>query len=313
MTFKFRYTDRIVGIFVFVSIFILFSIIMIVILNQKIFERKFRYVSRFEDAYDLKSNQDVYFKGFKIGKIEDFKLNDRDSVDVDFFIFRKFQHLVTRNSVLNKSSNPLTGSKIVLIQNELNADIAPEHSYIPSLDTDEGKLLVAQGAVKKQADKISDIINTVDEILKSVNSDNNAGSNSVARILVNTADTIGKLKDEMDRFDIILGNFQTLSGEMKNPDNLVRRLLDPDGEVMFNSINKSLDSLTRVMDNLETFSVFIDKQTGQIESLMVETKSTMKELRDVLEGLKNNPLIKGGITDKKEQEKVKESIREKDF
>jgi phospholipid/cholesterol/gamma-HCH transport system substrate-binding protein len=313
MTFKFRHTDKIVGAFVLGSIFILFGILVVIILNQKLFEKKYNYNTIFEDAYDLKINQDIYFKGFKIGKISEFVLNEDDRVKVNFFVYKKYQYILTMDSALNKTTNPLTGSKIVLIQNEFSKEIAPENSYLPSLDTDEGKLLVQRGALKKQADKISDIMNSVDEILSSINNDNNAGSNSVARILVNTADTIGKLKNEMDRFDQILSNFQELSGEMKNPDNMVRRLLDPNGTVMFNSITKSLDNLVLLTENLNNFSLFVNKQSTQIESLLVESKSTMMELRDVLEGIKNNPLIKGGITDKKDQEKVKESIREKDF
>jgi len=67
------------------------------------------------------------------------------------------------------------------------------------------------------------------------------------------------------------------------------------------------------MGQLLTFTQFINGQSNDIETLLLQSKDTMKELNDVIEGIKNNPLIRGGITDKKSQVPVKENIRDKDF
>jgi phospholipid/cholesterol/gamma-HCH transport system substrate-binding protein len=341
MKLRFKYTDKIVGIFVFASLLLLLSIVFLIILNQKLFIKKYEFTSKFDDASDIKVNQDIYFKGFKIGKISNVSLNEKNEVDVDFFVYEQYYGRMKKDSVLNKSSNPITGGKIVLIQNENGKELSKEHSYIPSLDTDEGQALLQRGIISKQADTVSNlfdqvgsILGTVDDLLKSINTDQNPDKNSIARILVNTADSVQMVKKELGRVDgivdqvpqmitkvddsmtkvnEILENFKELSAEMKNPDGMVRRLIDPNGEVMFNSIEKSLNSLTEIMDELSKFTFFINGEQKQIETLLIESKNTMKDARDVIEGIKNNPLIKGGITDKKVQEKVKESIREKDF
>jgi phospholipid/cholesterol/gamma-HCH transport system substrate-binding protein len=355
MKLRFKYTDKIVGIFVFASILLLLAIIFLIILNQKLFIKKYDFTSKFDDASDVKVNQDIFFKGFKIGKISDVNLNEKNEVEVKFFIYEDFHDRIKKDSVLNKASNPITGGKIVLIQNETTKELAKDHSYIPSLDTDEGQALLQKGIVSKQSDTVSNlfdqvgsILGTVDDLLKSINTDQNPDKNSIARILVNTADSVqlvkkelgkvdsivdqvpgmmdkvpvmmenvdgslAKVNDSMTKVNEILDNFKELSSEMKNPDGMVRRLIDPNGEVMFNSIEKSLNSLTEIMDELSKFTFFINGEQKQIETLLIESKNTMKDARDVIEGIKNNPLIKGGITDKKTQEKVKESVREKDF
>ncbi len=313
MNFKFRYTDKIVGVFVISSLIFLFGIIMLIIFNQKIFTKKYTFKTQFEDANGLKLNQDIIFKGFKIGKIKKISLNMNNLVDVDFYIYSKYIDRIKENSVLNKASNPITGSKIVFIQNEVNNKIAEEFSFIPSLDTPEGELLLAMGEVEKQADSISNIFNTIEELLNSINSDGNAGDNSIARILVNTADIVESIKGELKHIDSILYNFKQFSGKMKTPDGLIQRMLDPDGELMFNSIKSSLDNLEIMMEELSVFSKFINSQSKQIETMLIEGKITMTEAQDVIEGIKNNPLIKAGIQEKKEQEIVRESIRDRDF
>ncbi|HOV13222.1 MAG TPA: hypothetical protein PK771_02970, partial [Spirochaetota bacterium] len=223
------------------------------------------------------------------------------------------------DSVFSKVSNPITGGKIILIQNEISIARANDNSLIPSLDMKEGQDLVKKGAIKKESDKISGIIDrvdsilfTVDDLLKSINDDNNASKNSIARILVNAADTIVESKKQLQKVGQILDNFENLSYQMREPDGMIKRLIDPDGEFMFNSIQKSLNSLSIMMEELTKFSGFINGQSRQIETLLIESKNTMKEAQDVIEGIKNNPLIKGGITEKKEQEKIKDSVRDKD-
>ena len=144
---------------------------------------------------------------------------------------------------------------------------AEDNSFKVSLDTKEGQAQVKKGVIKKEADKISGIIDkvdsilsTVDDLLKSINSDNNASQNSIARILVNTGDTIEEFKKQMKTVESILNgvnitvdNFKNLSYEMKEPDGMVKRLLDPSGEFMFNSLQKSLNSLSIMMDELSNF------------------------------------------------------------
>ncbi len=381
MRLKLKYADKIVGAFMFTAFFIFFGLIILILVNQKIFIKKYNFRTRFDNRIGLNLNQDIFYKGFKIGKITKYTLNElpdnvdydyfenyflynvetlssdqkdtefvmsnyykdprngkfrlkkglpnidrirllvifenigyTGSVDAEFVIFGKYLNFVRRDSVLLKALNPITsGATVTLIPNMINRELTSEWGYIYSLDTKEGQLVEKRGEIKKQSDSISNIITSVDELLSSINSDRNADQNSVARILVNTADSVEILKDQMTKFNTILDNFQELSYQMKNPDGMVKRLVDPDGTYMFNSIQTSLNNLTNILAELDDFSKFLNGESTQIETLLYQSKSTLKEAKDVLEGIKNNPLIKGGIPQKKEQDPIKDNKRERDF
>jgi phospholipid/cholesterol/gamma-HCH transport system substrate-binding protein len=314
MNFKFKYTDKIAGVFVLLSLVIFITSMLFIIMNQRWFERKYTFRTQFADAAGLKTNQDIFFKGFKIGKIKNFNLNRNNNIDAEFFVYERYIDKINEYSVLNKSVNPLTGgSTISYTANLTHNRIADEYSFIPSLDFDEGKLLLAFGEVEKKADAISNIVGELEQIVKSVNSDHNPEAGSIARILVNTADIVESVKGEMKNIDRILFNAKLLSEKIKSPDGLVQRLIDPTGDIMFNSIKGSLDNLQLIMADLAVFSKMLNKSSGQIETLLLESNQTIKSTNDVLEGLKNNPLLKGGIQEKKEQEVVKDSIRDRDF
>ncbi|HOJ63974.1 MAG TPA: hypothetical protein PLE45_06090 [Spirochaetota bacterium] len=386
MKFKLKHADKIVGLFLLVCIVILFLSIILVIYNQKIFIKKVYFTSRFNDKIGLKINQDIFFKGFVIGKIVNYRLNSvpkkmatfdfeyhilakitkkyenyslildfvnskyhyenkhyllekniskedyikllkifenigfANSVEIDFFIYEPYINIIKENSVLHKASNPLSGATILLIPNSYSENIAKPGSFVPSLDIEEGIALLSKGEIKKQADVISNIIKSVEDILASINSDRNADQNSIARILVNTADSIEILKRELLKFENVINNFnditynfKSLSIELKDPDGMAKRLIDPEGDIMFNSIQKSLNSLSEMMDQLAKFSYFVNSQSKQIEMLLNQSRNTIKETQDVIEGIKNNPLIKGGITEKKSEETLQKTVREKDF
>ncbi len=317
MKFLFKYADKISGAFILVSLFLFFGAIILILINQKVFIKKVYFNTRFEDSRGLKKNTEINFNGFIIGKVEDYRLNDKDTVDVDFFIYETYINRFTINSVLNKSVSPLSGSTVEFLKNDTTHELYQEFSFVPSLDTKEGKLIMASGAVKKKADAISNIISQVDELLSTLNSDNNQNNTAIGRILLNTADTMGLLKNTVDKvnqemitFGQILSNFEALSYDMKDADGLAQRLVDPTGEYMFNSLQLTLKDLSKITDDLQSFTGFLTGQTKQIETVLMESKIAMQQAQDVMEGIKNNPLIKGGIPVQKGQTVINQNLRE---
>jgi phospholipid/cholesterol/gamma-HCH transport system substrate-binding protein len=310
MNFKFKHTDRIVGLFILISLFLFFLSIFLIVFNQNIFTKKIYFKTQFQDADGLKINKDIMFKGFKIGRIKNFNLNNDNLVNVDFYIYSKYKDKVKLHSVINKSSNPLTGSTILLLPSIKTNEIEKEHSFIPSMDSKEGQMLAALGEIEKKADSITNIINNIDTFLASLNKDNNASDNSIARILVNSADIVESIRGQMNTINGIFANLKVLSNNIKNPDGLAQRILDPGSD----SIKNSLDNLEIIMQELSTFSKFLNSQSDQIESILVEGKNTMQDAQDVIESIKSNPLIRGGLpSNKKDTTTIKESIRDRDF
>ncbi len=313
----FKYTDKIVGAFIILSWFIFFGAIILILINQKVFIKKYHYNTIFEDSKGLRKQSEILFQGFVIGKITDYRLNDEDTVDVDFYIYENYIDRFTLSSVMSKSTSPIAGSIIEFLKNDTTDDIYPEFSFVPSLDTPQGKLIMASGLIKKKSDSISHIITQVDMLLTSLNTDHNESDSAIARTLVNTADTMEILKREMYTFGEILDNFKNLSYQMREADGLVQRLVDPTGEYMFNSLQESLgdlnlitENLTLMSNDLKSFTTFINGQQREIDSVIQESREAMRQATELIEGIKNNPLIKGGVPVRNEQEVIKQNIRE---
>ena len=273
MKLSFRHTDKIVGAFLLIAIFVLMLSIIFVLINQKTFTKKHYYSTVFYDRVGLKIDTDIIYNGFAIGKIKKLTLNEEDMVVVDFYIYEKYFSRITEGSVLNRVNNPLSGSTVYFIRNRDSEVIIPAGNSIPSLDMPDGIALLNAGVIKPRVDAISNILVNVDRLLMSLNSDHNAEANAISRILVNSADIVEKLKVDMYAVSEMLDNFKTLSFNMREAEGLVQRLVDPEGELMFNSLQKSLNELAVTMEEaISSFSGFVNNKQTEIESLMLDSK-----------------------------------------
>lgn len=325
MKFTFKYLDKVVGVFVFVSIIILTGVTFILLNDTfRFFREDSFYYANFNDARGL-SNADVVYKGFNIGKIKQTTIfedesNNQTYARATILIYEEFKNKVVVNSVFNKSTSPLGGTTIEFIPNKQRSELIPEYNDILTLDSKEGKQLLEMGLIEAKEDSLTGILKNIDEILQSLNDDKNPEANSIARILVNVADITEQINKDLlivenilYSTDGIFDNIEDLSEEISNPDNLVGRLVDPEGKIIFEPINRSLESLADALSELNELSQFLNAQSGDIETILLEGKNTLQEAQDVMEGLKNNPLLRGGISEKPEQETMKETIRDRDF
>jgi phospholipid/cholesterol/gamma-HCH transport system substrate-binding protein len=88
-----------------------------------------------------------------------------------------------------------------------------------------------------------------------------------------------------------------------DPTGLVPRLIDPKGSLksflddnnaVYDEVIRMIKSLGAVVGELESFAHFVSYSTPQISSVLDQAEN-------VLEGLSNNPLLRGGINQEKQQ------------
>ena len=198
---------------------------------------------------------------------------------------------------------------------------------------------------------IDNINRTVINVNKTVTTLNNAlvGNNepelgkivggvdsTVTNVKLTTADvnkTVAIVKDELpglvaktdsvlDSLKSIGSNLDQTTAAMRDPTGLVPKLLDPKGSlktllddngVLFARVDSMLAETDKTIKNVESMTNTLNSSMPEVTSLIAEGKTTVKEAQDVLEGLKNNPLIRGGITEKKAQEAPQMGFRDEDF
>jgi phospholipid/cholesterol/gamma-HCH transport system substrate-binding protein len=141
---------------------------------------------------------------------------------------------------------------------------------------------------------------------------------------------VGQVDDLMDRIDVLIAsvnrvveNLETTTAAMRDPTGLVPRLLDPKGSlrsflddknVLYDRIATSVSDLEQTIKNIQDMTASLNSQMPSIAVAIDETKTAIKQAQDVLESLKNNPLLKGGVPERTDQgQGLNQGLREGNF
>jgi phospholipid/cholesterol/gamma-HCH transport system substrate-binding protein len=340
MRFRVRFAHQIVGIFVLLAILAVVTILILLGINQRWFAKDYYYWSVFKSAGGLSVGMPIRLKGFEIGKISTISLTKDNLVEIEFFIMDTYYDKVLPNSVLELSSNPLgLGGGMSFHPGKGPAEPLPEFSYIPSMDLEEGKQLVKNELVDRPIgeDPIGEVISslgpilvqldsTLESIEKMVQSLNDSitgvGPGPLTGVIVELETTAGQINRVLDELELAAANINRLTEGMTDPTGLAKKLLDPKGSVatfldddnqLYDQIVQSVEDLNRIIDELARFVAFVNTTQPQISGILEKGKTTLDQGRDVLEAVKNNPLIRGGVPEQLQQPTTFQSFRDKDF
>lgn len=152
---------------------------------------------------------------------------------------------------------------------------------------------------------------------------------TVARVNTVIDDTALQFNGLLTDVEAITANLEQTTAVLTDPTGLVTTLLDPKGSIatLLNDDNRLFDEIGGVIDSLETsiaslndnldqvaeFTGYLNTTQPQISSLLEEGRATLDSGQDVLEGLRNNPLLRGGIPEAREQPTTFRGIRDEEF
>ena len=357
MKLRIRFAEQVVGAFVLLAILGVGAILVSIGINQHWFARNYYFVSRFASADGLSTGMPITLKGFEIGKIGRITLNPRNEVDVVFSVQDTYYDRVHRHSVLELATSPIgLGVSLKFHAGKDRGPPLPEGSFIPSLDSEEGRRNVEDGLVDipKGEDVLGSVISKLNPILDETRSTiteirHMAGTLDLAlsgrggplgdmvmgvsatpqkvnraiddvNVKVNTlldrltvvsanleeitAKTSGVIGDLSTNLDAISRNVKDMTADLKNTQGLAKRLLDPKGsmDTFLNDQNKLYDQVENTIRNadeivaqLKSFMEFVNGTRPQISSVLEKGNNALDEGKDVLEAVKNNPLLRGGV------------------
>lgn len=303
MKFRIKYADQVVG---FLSIFALAALIFIIFLigsTQKWFVPKHNYYTVIPTA-SISEGKAITYKGFEIGKIKSLTLNENDKVTVNFYISDEYIEKVTQNSIIEIAVSPIgLGSTVVFYPGNSTVRQA-ENTFIPERSSDEGKALIKNKKVSivEQTDSINTIISTatsllgdVDQLVKQLN-----------LALEGSEDT--PLTTTITELNAILANIADITSSAEG---LIPRLLEDENSR--GAIGEMLTKLDLSMSDLNAISASLDSNMPGVAILISQVQTLLNQAQDVMEGLKNNPLIKNGISAKPETESATPKLREDNF
>ncbi|WP_455382347.1 MlaD family protein [Salinispira pacifica] len=204
--------------------------------------------------------------------------------------------------------------------------------------TEEDMVTNLMGQVGPLVTKVNDllastqsVLTTVDGALKGTdtgplgatlaNVDSLVGgmSRSVATL---NAKTLGNVNEMVANLATISSNMAILSEELKTTRGLVPRLLDAKGSIatllddqnrLFDRIDSIMASLQATAADVKQLADFLKGSTPQLSTMLDQTQKALSTGQDVLTGVKNNPLIRGGIPKNVPQPPTFRSYRDDQF
>jgi phospholipid/cholesterol/gamma-HCH transport system substrate-binding protein len=334
MKFKIKYADQIVGACVIMAFVFLIAVIFMLGSKQRWFAKDYEFRTSFDTATGISVGMPLLYKGFTIGKIKSLSLNVKNEVDVEFSVYDTYYDRAKEGSLVELIVSPIGLGNQFLFHPGSGAKLIPGKSFIPRADTPEGRALIDAGLVTipKRDDTVSNLIAQVNPLLTNLNGTleevngalRGTGKGPLSKTLNNVSGITGTLdadlpgiladiKNVTDNVNAIATNLKALSASLnENPNGPIPALIDPDGS-MFKNLESTFSSLAGTLDNIEGSSALLKSEMPQIGRLIEDLRVAIVNAQDVLESLKNNPLLKNGVPQRVQTDSSGTNSRNIDF
>nr|MEE4267938.1 MlaD family protein [Candidatus Krumholzibacteria bacterium] len=317
-----RHSDKVVGVFFLVGTLFLVGALTFVGVNKRWFQRDLEYLSYFDTANGLSTGLALEYRGFAIGRVKSLHLGDGDQVQVVFSVFHEYADRIVEGSVVELAVQPLGfGSNLFFYPGTGGGPSLPPGSTIVSTDLPLGRQLVIEGKVDRpqRRDEVATLIaslppllgqveglvRNLDKVLVHVDQELMGGTAEPGDGLLATVDaTVQEFGDLARRFetlslglDPMLESLTALAQQLEDPHGLIPTLMGNEGSAaqFFQDNAQLYQGLLSTMAELQEMMIFLKGTTPDLSILLDETTSMLVESEQVLQGLKNNPLLRGGI------------------
>ncbi len=309
MKFKIRYSDQIVGFFSLLAIVMLLVFVFMLGAKQNWFVKKNMYYTYFSSGSGFAVGMDVTYKGFAIGKIKEVRLEGSE-VRVDYYILGDYAGYVKENSLVELITSPIGLGSSFVFHPGLGPGLIESGSEIFRIDSVFAReiikdkkihLEIQEDSIGVLMKKVSAILDNVNILLYNINGAiSGRGETPVTKIVANISE--------------ITKNLSLLTEAMNSSDGAVPELLGPE---LTESLDNLLKNVSMISDEISSITENADSMVmnaaPEIDSMLLQLNSTLMEAQDVLTGVKNNPLIRGGVPDRKNGKASTNIIRSEDF
>lgn len=317
MKFKIRHADQIVGFFSIVAVVALLVLIFAIGSSQKWFVKKNVYRTQFLSGSSLKVGMDLTYKGFSIGKIKSIALKNY-IVEVEFYILNDYIGYVRENSLVELVVSPIGLGGQFLLHPGFSKEMLPPGSMIYSTESPQGRKIIDEKKcfVINSTDSIGVLLSKVSTLIENLNKITGDLSYALSgqKSMFNASRQETKVEQLFANITEITKNLSDLTKGLSNPTGIVPLVMGEEFEMKISEILNSVAILAESLEGTGTKAEsIIDQNSPQIESILAQLDSLMIQLQDVMEGVKNNPLIRKGVPSHKNENAAPINLRDGEF
>jgi phospholipid/cholesterol/gamma-HCH transport system substrate-binding protein len=223
--------------------------------------------------------------------------------------------------------------KVNPILDEVRATLAQAKRLVADVDTAvTGKggpiggmvnqLALTPAKVNRTVDLANGVVDRVNTVVDTVNTRVDGITLSVNRITDRTNEILTRIDKVSRNLEDISANLKSTSEGLRDTKGLATRLLDPKGSVatilddqnaLYGQVTDALKNANQIIAQVRSFVDYVNSTKPQISSILEKGRDTLDQGKDVLEAVKNNPLLRGGVPAKREQGPTLKSYRDEDF
>jgi phospholipid/cholesterol/gamma-HCH transport system substrate-binding protein len=331
MELQFKTEEKIVGVFVVCTIFLLISAIVLVGRGKGWFKSYVTYYTVFKETYNLQENAAVRLYKAQIGKVKKITLIN-DQVRVRLAIQSEYASRIRQDTRTVVESPTFIGSEYVaILPGDREAPVIPEEGDIPALPKKSISDILNEFQIEKTAKKfvqavqdLSDVANTLkdpkgpvftalDEInqilsnMRKISDDIEAGKGSVGRIL-RSERMSQNIQNSLDRVESILTNADAASAKIPGTMDKIDQGIDQAKQIeesiyagaetvkhILETIEKDTQRLKVILSNMEKGSHDVPRITETAKQGIQEIRRGVENIDAVTKALQRNLLIRGGL------------------
>jgi len=324
MNFKFKHTEKIVGLFILIAIVILIAGMISLAIYKKMFIEGTTFKTKLSSAEGLSTSTVLTFRGYEIGKVKKYSLDEDNNIDAEIFIYKKFREKIVRGCAIYRQVSPISGKTwlLLLYPNQLPLRISPngttlsvllpDESYIPSLDMYDGKKLLEDKIIEKYGDSITILFEDARDFVSNLRQEVRLKQDSFQDFFKNLAQfadslarnskildnvslmtdpdkgpvfsTLNQFSDISKKLNESVNQLNTLIANYKQPDGIIPKMMQINPE----DIDKTMQNVNKNLETLYQMIKSLQDQVPMIAEVLMNTDKT-------LQALNNNPLLRGGI------------------
>lgn len=319
MELQFKRRERVVGVFVVLTVMLLLSTVVVIGRGKDWFKTYIPYYTVFKESYNLSQHAEVKIAKTKIGKVKKITLSEtEDEVRVDFVILEEYAKKIRVDTVATVESPTFIGSEYVSITfGDRNADPLPQGSMIKAQPKKSFDDIMAEFEVEKTAKKFIRAVQDMSDIaaeLKAPEGPLFSTMNNLDRSMAHIEEvlrgvqdgegTLGELIRSEDLLKKIYLNLDTVQSILLDLSNLTSKGDDYDRRV-----KRTMDTVQKILENVEAASYDVPKVTESTKRGIGELRNGLRDVDKVVQSIKRNPLIRSNIPEEPEGVSTDASLR----
>jgi phospholipid/cholesterol/gamma-HCH transport system substrate-binding protein len=281
-SFNIRHNRKIVAVFSAIAVILFISMSGIIGYNNNWFRSRVYFHTQIDNAYGLKSLPLIYFKGFGIGRVKSFHLTDENKIDVKFYVFEDYYKKILKHSVVLINTNALSGdiTEFQIITPDIltsGKELVEKGGLIPFIKSPLAQEYIATGKLIYEPSGIEGILDKSNQILKVFIAQKT--SEKINEIIASTGKTMISIEETAKSF--------TPDGKGKGHRQIVGAL---------DKVDKTIASVLETADYIKGTVQVVHQNRQELTPIIINTNKALEKASSTLEGINNNPLLRGGIS-----------------